>query len=39
MSFNLGLKNIKWLCLLNILEGYSRAEQPYMRKIADLLRL
>ena len=25
------------LCLLNFLEGHSRAEQPYMRKIADLL--
>ena len=36
MSFNSGLKNIKWLCLLNNLEGYSRAEHPYMRKIADL---
>ena len=24
------------LCLLNFLEGHSRAEQPYMRKIADL---
>ena len=23
------------LCLLNFLEGHSRAEQPYMRKIAD----
>ena len=25
------------LCLLNFLEGDSIAEQPYMRKIADLL--
>ena len=24
-------------CLLNFLEGHSRAEQPYMRQIADLL--
>jgi len=37
ISFNAGLKSIKWLCLLNFLEGYSRAEEPYVWKIADLL--
>ena len=36
-SFNAGLKSIKWLCLVNVLEGYSRAEQSCMKKIVDQL--